>query len=316
MATLDVGLPTLVPKTHSNKTVAIPSDVCGYIIAFLDNSSDLRTILACNLVSRIWLPIGQSKLFHSITFKDERSWALFEVFLFSSTPPHIAQYLKTVRELCIIADDPYQRGKHGPRNGNWYSEVLVECQNTSQVSNSLSTIEWTPVWRSSLPSISPYSSLEVLEINLAVVNDVDRLILLLSVFPTISHLILNVESHSYFATNPSQPPHPWPGFHSLTKLEFGQYKMVHWLGKLGFFRDLKHLTWSGEPSLSQRKWRGLIETIDASSLLSLCCGVRKRTYRMYFLNPIHHVGMLTTMFLYSEYVAFYVPHYAEVDLPG
>lgn len=37
---------------------------------------------------------------------------------------------------------------------------------------------------------------------------------------------------------------------------------------------------------------------------------------MYFLNPIHHVGMLTTMFLYSEYVAFYVPHYAEVDLPG
>lgn len=270
MATLDVGLPALVPETHLNKTVSIPSDVCGYIIAFLDNSSDLRTILACNLVSRIWLPFGQSKLFHSITFKDERSWALFQVFLSPSTPPHIAQYLKTVQELRIIADDPYQRGKHGPRNRNWYSEVLVECSKylAGVKRISLSTIEWTPAWRSSLPSISPYSSLEILEINPGVVNDVDKLILLLSVFPTISHLILNVESHSYFATNPSQPPHPWPGFHSLTKLEFGQYKMVHWLGKLGFFRDLKHLTWSGEPSLSQRKWRGLIETIDASSLLS------------------------------------------------
>lgn len=59
----------------------MPADVCGYIIAFLDNYEDLRTILACALVSRTWLPIGQSKLFHSITFKDERGWALFKVFL-------------------------------------------------------------------------------------------------------------------------------------------------------------------------------------------------------------------------------------------
>lgn len=291
MATLDVSQPTLVPGTHSTKSITMPADVCGYIIAFLDNSEDLKTISACALVSRTWLPFGQSKLFHCVTFKDERGWALFKVFLSPSTPPHIAQYLKTVQELHIIADDPYQRGKHVPRNRNWYSEVLVDCSKyfTGVKRISLSTIVWTPAWRSSLSSISPYSSLQVLEINHGVVNDVDRLILLLSVFPTISHLILNVESYSYFATNPSQPPSPWPGFHSLRKLEFGQYKMVHWLGKLGFFRDLKHLTWSGEPSLSQRKWRGLIKMIDGSSLLSLCCGVQKRTYCMCFLSTVNRV---------------------------
>lgn len=208
--------------------------------------------------------------------------------------------------------------KLGPRNRNWYSEVLVDCSKylTGVKRISLTTIEWTPAWRSSLSSISPFSSLQVLEINYGVVSNVDRLILLLSVFPTISHLILNVSANLYFATNPLQPPHPWPGFHSLTKLEFGQYKMVHWLGKLGFFKDLKHLTWDGEVTSCQRKWQGLIMAIDGSSLLSLCCGVRNRTYRMCILSTGNRVGMLTTTFIYSEYVGFYVPHYPGVDFPN
>lgn len=308
MATLDVSQPTLVPGTHSTKNITMPADVCGYIIAFLDDSEDPRTILACTLVSRSLLPIARFKLFRSISFKHERSWSLFKVFLSPAAPSHIAPYLKTVEELHIY---PHSRDP-------WFSEILVECSEylTGVKRISLRSIEWTPAWRSSLSSITPYVSLEVLQINPGVFDDVEQLYLLLSAFPTLPHLILDC-ADPWFKTNSGHDLHKWPGFQPLTTLEFRRYKMVRWLGKLGYLGHLKSLTWCGEFRAVQCKWRALSEAIDGSSLLSLCCDVQNRVYCTCFLTTISAFECYRDSngnVLHSQYVAVYMPHHPQAEI--
>lgn len=273
MTTLDISQRALVPETRSKTAISMPEDVYRYIVAFLDCASDTETILACALVSRTWLPIGQSKLFHSITITTERRWDAFKVLLSPSSSPRIIQYLKTVRELHIDVD----RGGEVPVimiRKKWYLEVLPECSEyltgVKHISmQSMAADE--PEWHSSLSSIPPYSSVEVLEINADVVYGMGSVYRILLTFPNISYLILDKVLTLDEKSSRTLPD--WSGLISLTKLEVcthDYYFLLH-LSKLGLARHLKQFIWVGMGSVCPFEWRNITEMIDGPSLLYICC---------------------------------------------
>lgn len=246
------------------------------ILAFLDNRHDIQTITNCSLVSRTWLSCSRSKLFHTIVLDRKKRWTQFKVLLCSSTPSHIAHYIKTVRNLIVL-----------PVYGedSWSHEVLVACSQylTGLKSIELDSCTWTSEWRSSLPRIAPYSSVQALKIARVEVGDFGDLYRILSVFPALSQLTLDGYTEDWASPEVSmthEEQQNMAKLHSLTDLVMydSELSLAWWLPHIGFTRNLKRLDWAGEYDPEKQGWDDLTNAINGSSLLSMCCQVYREPH--------------------------------------
>lgn len=201
------------------RRISLPLELDDHIIDQLDREEDVKTILNCALVSRIWLPATRRKLYRHVAIRSREQWERFNSTLGSlgnTLEEGVQKYLKQAHTLVI-----------GPLTGkeycSWAPFVFTTC---AQFMPNIKHIKLSQLyWESPEDFIHGghyYPSLTTLELRSCSFPKLYDMHLLASGFTELVRLYVHVDTGDYSWGDflHSIEPQPLPVIPGASQLEF------------------------------------------------------------------------------------------------